>query len=223
MGQEYAAGRQELPVEKAGERGSFPAPGPVPVNAQRLTRFANNAFVLIAFTCLSWPTPPFRDRPMPSPRPLLFRLATPGLLLAALLTSPALPAAAAIYKCQAPDGQTAYQQTPCPAGGAPTDIRSLQPNPAEQNAAEQRSQRDQAAARELEREQGKRQQASAQEAERRSKAQREAAARCEGYLTDAHKLTHRSRTRSKAHDRLRDEHDAESLRNRHFSECFASR
>jgi uncharacterized protein DUF4124 len=147
----------------------------------------------------------------------------PGLLLAGLLASLATPAAAAIYKCQEPGGPTTYQETPCTSGGAAADIRAHQPSPEEREAARQRGQQDQAAARELERQQEARRLEGLRDAERRRNKRREAQARCEKYLADAQTLAHRGETRTKEHDRRRDEQASEDLRNRHFSECFAGR
>jgi hypothetical protein len=144
----------------------------------------------------------------------------PSLLVA--LAVMASPVHAAIYKCQEAGGRTVYQQSPCPAGGTVADIHPHHPTAEEEKAARQRSQQDKADADKLEREQEARRQEALQEAEDRKATRRQTAERCARYLEDAKELTRRSQTRSKVHDREYDEHQAEALRNRHFSECYVA-
>jgi hypothetical protein len=147
----------------------------------------------------------------------------PRLLLLAALAGLYGPAGAAIYKCEDAGGGTSYQQAPCPGGGTEAQIRPHTPSAADEEAARQRGQRDKAAADELEREQETRRREALRQSQDRRAARQAATARCAKYLEEAETLAQRGQSRSKAHDRERYERQAEDLRNRHFSECFAER
>lgn len=197
---EYGPLRQPSPAEKTEETEPFVATG------LKLRRGDADVFTV---------------RSLPLSTMSLSRSA-PRLLLVATLAGFVPHAIAAVYKCLDAVGQTSYQQAPCAGGGGEADVRVPHPSSAEENAARQRGERDKAAAKELEREQETRRIEAWHESEKRKAARQEAEARCAKYQKDATALAQRSQTHGKAHARERDERKAESLRSRHFSECFVA-
>lgn len=144
------------------------------------------------------------------------------VLLAGLLPNPARSAEGAIYKCQGPGKTTVYQQTPCGPGDQPAAIPVHRPTPEEAQAAHLRSQKERAAAHALEQEQAEQRHKAREAAQYREDATRKKRAACAKLQADAEALEQGQRLRSSPYARALDGDRATRLRNKHFSDCFAT-
>ncbi|MDY0012770.1 MAG: DUF4124 domain-containing protein [Rhodocyclaceae bacterium] len=150
---------------------------------------------------------------MPAPHALA------PLLLALLLASG--PGQAGIYKCPAPGGGLAYQDIPCPTGQALPEAPPA--DPAEAARTRARTANDIQNAQALERQWEDKQRRAAADHARREQERLEKARRCNAYEEEARQLERRGRSWTLERHRQADAAEAQRLRDRHFSECFASR
>lgn len=149
-------------------------------------------------------------------RPLI-----PALLIAAL----ALPAHAQVNKCKGSDGKIIYQDTPCAtAGGQELNIQTRRTDAHSAYDADRQAQRDIAAARQIDRERELNRRLAdidrgARDREKQAKADR--CARYESRARDADYMANNVYRTAPYKEGARA--DARDLRDRHWSECFASR
>lgn len=132
------------------------------------------------------------------------------------------PASAQVFKCKGQGGKIEYQNTPCAGDSTQYNVDLMNDAPSQEDAlrAQQRalSNKYKAGALDAERERNRRNAMAAQEqryAEKEAKDRR-----CANYQERSKALDDRSDSWYTKRYRDQDRAEAESLRDRHFSECF---
>lgn len=137
-----------------------------------------------------------------------------------ILVAPARPAS--VYKCASGNGPTSYQSLPCQDDGSAIDFPARPPALADRAAAKTRARNEQRFVTEIESARETARREARAEQKRRDEERQAHAARCASYQeraerADADARMHLRRNRYKRDHELR----ARTLRDRHFSECFA--
>ncbi|NMG36742.1 DUF4124 domain-containing protein [Azoarcus sp. TTM-91] len=160
------------------------------------------------------------SRPVPAgtARALLRHGLSCLLLLGLHLPGPSL---AQVYRCTDPAGTTSYQSEPCRQHGQALELDARQPSDAERRSSEERSRQDGARLRRIEAEREASAELAREQHGQRRKHEQLAAERCRNYLAEAEQLERSGNRKSSSLRGEKDRDKARSLRDRHFSECFA--
>lgn len=144
-------------------------------------------------------------------------------VVATIFTIVAPATAAQVFKCVPGNGQASYQAFPCENAGTRIDLHAREPAPEEQVAARTRAGAEQRFVNEIESAREATRRSARAEQKQRDEERQAHAARCASYQeraqrADSDARMHVRRNRYKRDHELR----ARTLRDRHFTECFAA-
>lgn len=128
-----------------------------------------------------------------------------------------------VFKCVADGSRAIYQAFPCHAEGDRMELRVHDPEPGERAAAQKRAAKEQRFVKTVEAEQEATRRSAQAQQDLRDKERQARESRCAGYLQRAERAEADARTHVKRNRYKRDhELRARTLRDRHFTECFAA-